>query len=118
MPETPTITPILTPIKALLSSRAFLLALATFIVDAVIIAVPSLEPFRGDFMNTVTVLIGLLVAKMTIEDVNNVHSATKVEVARHQANATVAAAQIAANTIAPPDADTQPVPPVNGSTLH
>lgn len=107
-PTTPT--PFWTPLLRLFSSRAFLLALGTAIIDALIVTVPSLEPLRGDLMNTLTVLVGLIVAKMTVEDVNQVHSAAKVEVARHQANAAIASAQITANPEVS-DGDTQPLSP-------
>lgn len=119
------VTPIWTPLLALFSSRAFLLALGTALVDALIIADPSLAQFRGEFMNNVTVLIGIIVTKITVEDVNKVHSAAKVQVAAHAASATIAAAQIVANKAAAPisspegaDGDTRPMPPVGGSTLH
>ncbi len=97
------VVPFWTPLLALFSSRAFLLALGTAIVDALIIAVPSLEPLRGDFMNTITVLIGLLIAKMTAEDVNQVHSDTKVAVAKHQADAVIAASKAPPAIVSTPE---------------
>lgn len=105
MSETPTtVTPIITPVKALLSSRAFLLALATFIVDTLIIAVPSLEPLRGDFMSTLTALVGLLIAKIGAEDMVKAHAAGKVAAAQHAANAVIMAAKVSS----PPPAISTP----------
>lgn len=102
-------TPILTPFLALLRSRAFLLALGTAIVDALIIAVPSLEPLRGDFMNTVTVLIGLVITKIAAEDISTKHEDAKVKVAAHAADAAKVVASVqAAQTIKLPSTPERP----------
>lgn len=60
--------PILAPILALLSSRAFILSVITAIVDAGIAAVPSLLPLRDQLITIVTGLAALLIVKMGVED--------------------------------------------------
>lgn len=61
-------TPILAPILALLSSRAFILMVVTALVDALIAAVPALEPMRDQFITVITGLAALLIVKMGAED--------------------------------------------------
>lgn len=60
--------PIIAPILALLSSRAFILMIVTAIVDAIIGAVPALQPMRDQLIDVITGLAALLVAKMALED--------------------------------------------------
>lgn len=60
--------PVLAPIIALLSSRAFILMVATAVVDTIIAAIPSLLPMRDQLITVITGLAALVIAKMGIED--------------------------------------------------
>jgi hypothetical protein len=67
MPETP-VTPVLGPILAMLRSRKFIIALASFLISLLTMAVPELAEVRESLL-TVTIVLGLaLIGGITLED--------------------------------------------------
>lgn len=67
MPQTP-VTPVLGPILAMLRSRKFIVALASFLISLLTMAVPELAEVRESLL-TVTIVLGLaLIGGITLED--------------------------------------------------
>lgn len=117
----PDVTPVLEPLLNVLRSRKFIVALCGLIADLIVIAVPTTALYRDQLVGIITVFALGWMGMTTAEDVSKQHNDAKVEVAAHQASATIAAAQVMANKLPPDasaDADTQPFPPVNGSLPH
>lgn len=61
-------TPIVTPIKLLLTSRKFITALVTGIINLLVIAVPSLEPVQNELVTTFTALGLAIILGIAHED--------------------------------------------------
>lgn len=61
-------TPIITPVKLLLQSRKTLVALATALVNVLVLAVPSLVPVRTELVTIFTILGTVLIASISHED--------------------------------------------------
>lgn len=64
------VTPLLGPFLALLKSRKVLVALATVLIDTVIVLVPELEPYRVELVSAVTAVGSVLIGSIAHEDAN------------------------------------------------
>lgn len=96
--ENQTPTAVLDPIMSLLRSRAFWVMIATALAGVVVSLIPGLADQRDNLINVIVALGLLVIGKIGAEDVAHTIADGKVEAARHQANATVANAEISAQT--------------------
>lgn len=62
------ITPILTPVLALLKSRKFIVAVVALVINLLIAAAPGLEAFRTELVTVVTGLALALIGGIAYED--------------------------------------------------
>lgn len=60
--------PVIDPLLLALKSRRVLIALAALMVNLLLMAVPELEPVRGEILSLVTVFALALIGGYTIED--------------------------------------------------
>ncbi len=68
MPPTPTRRPIIDPILLALKSRRVIVALCTLLIGLLTLAVPDLQPIRGELL-TLLITLGLaVIAGYSVED--------------------------------------------------